>query len=169
MTATHTVTVTATVTAPPPEGPTGATGQPSDTAAATPPAGDVSLNDLTPIGDYPSEDPQIRSVTMGGKSHTGAMVFPSPCARGYEYSINARYKELTFTAGLDDNGVAQPGKLSVLGDGKARKTVMLEINHPQTVTVDLTGVVKLIIEPDFDSDISCDGVIAAIADAVLRP
>ncbi|MEU2062512.1 NPCBM/NEW2 domain-containing protein [Streptomyces sp. NPDC013455] len=168
VTATTTVTATATVTASPRTADTGAPSQSSGPAPL--PSGEVALRDLTPLGSFPDEHFQIRTVTLGGKAYSNAMVVTYPCVSSWEYSINERYKTLTLTVGLDDNGVAEPGKLSIKGDGKARKNIMLEINHPQTVTVDVSGVVKLGIDPEFGDSSSCnaDGVVVALADAVLR-
>ncbi|MEU3688056.1 hypothetical protein [Streptomyces narbonensis] len=47
---------------------------------------------------------------------------------------------------------------------------MLEINRPQTVTVDLTGVVTLAVYSDISEGSFCndDGVVIALAGAVLR-
>ncbi|MFJ8436269.1 NPCBM/NEW2 domain-containing protein [Kitasatospora sp. NPDC094019] len=170
VTTTETVRPTATVTVT--ASPTAA--RPSDTPGSGSPAplptGEVALRDLRPVGGpFADQGLQLRSVTMGGKTYPNSMVFHYPCQGGYEYSINQHYKSLTLIAGIDDNGVAEHGKLSIKGDGKEIKNVMLEINNPQTVTVDLTGVAKLDVGTDFDTDRSCDGIVPALADAVLHP
>jgi hypothetical protein len=172
VTTTQTVTATATVTVPPPNSPAGDTTQPSGqpSGPAPLPTGEVNLSDLTPLGIAPEGHFEIRSVTMGGKVHSGAMALRYPCQSGFEYSINQRYKRLTFTAGLDDNGVAEPGQLAVIGDGKVLKKVFLEINKPQTVTLDISGVVRLSFDPEFGDASSCgaEGVVVAIGGAVLK-
>ncbi|MEV6396174.1 NPCBM/NEW2 domain-containing protein [Streptomyces sp. NPDC051907] len=164
---TVTVTETATVTAPPPLD-TGDTATPSSPAPL--PTGEVALRDLTPINDPYDERIKLRSATLKGKTYSNAMTFSLACNTSVEYSINERYKTLTLTVGLDDNGVATPGKLSIFGDETERKNVMLEINHPQSVTVDVSNVVKLLIAPDISDSGYCngDGVVVALADAVLR-
>ncbi|MFD7498547.1 NPCBM/NEW2 domain-containing protein [Streptomyces sp. NPDC059832] len=170
VTVTETVTATTTVTAAPPDAPEGAeTRSPSGTAP--PPANEVLLADLTPLGIAPDQIFSIQDVTMGGKPYPGAMVITYLCQSGLEYSINEKYKTLTFTAGLDDDGVAVSGRLAVIGDGKLRKNVRVEINRPQTVTIDVSGVVKLAIVPEFVKGQTCDvdGVVAAVADGVLKP
>ncbi|MFF3859845.1 NPCBM/NEW2 domain-containing protein [Streptomyces sp. NPDC002209] len=160
-------TATVTVTASPPAQ-VGGTGEPPGPAPL--PSGGVPLKDLTSLGPFDSDKTSLSSATLGGKTYSNAMVFRYPCQEGLEYSINQRYKTLTLTVGLDDNSVAKPGKLSINGDGKVRKNVMLEINHPQTVTVDISNVVRLSIQPDISEPSSCngDGVVVALADAVLR-
>ena len=180
--------VTVTVTAPPAAA-TGTGSTPTPTATPTPetsasdaddletipappplPTGTVALKDLTPLGDYGSDEVGLSTATLGGKAHPNAIILKYPCQPPVEYGLNQRYKSLTLTVGLDDNGLATPGKLEITGDGKPRKSVMLEINHPQTVTVDLTGVITLGIDSDIDEGAFCnpDGVVIALADAVLR-
>ncbi|MFF1909621.1 NPCBM/NEW2 domain-containing protein [Kitasatospora sp. NPDC058218] len=169
VTVTETVhaTATVTVTASPP--PAAAVSTPGLPSPAPLPSGEVALRDLTTIGIVGNSGIQLRSATMGGKTYSNAMVFTYPCQINYEYSINQRYKTLTLIAGIDDNGVARHGKLSISADGKERKNVMLEINNPQPVTVDMSGVVMLQIVSNF-GDESCDaeGAVVALADAVLR-
>ncbi|MCX4444921.1 NPCBM/NEW2 domain-containing protein [Streptomyces sp. NPDC087866] len=169
-TVTETVTATTTVTASPAEVPEG-TETRSPSGQASPSANDVLLADLTPLGIAPDQIFSIQDVTMGAKPYPGAMVITYLCQSGLEYSINEKYKTLTFTAGLDDDSVAVPGRLSVIGDGKLRKHVRMQINRPQTVTIDVSGVVKLAIVPEFDNGQTCDvdGAVAAVADGVLKP
>ncbi|MFD3661853.1 hypothetical protein ACFWVF_14845 [Streptomyces sp. NPDC058659] len=174
------VVVTVTVPAPPAAGATPATATPTPTTEAsgpetTPappplPTGTVALKDLTPLGDYGDDKVGLSTATLGGKAHQNAIVLRHPCINSVEYGLNERYKSLTFTTGLDDNSLAKPGKLTVAGDGRPLKSVMLEINRPQTVTVDLTGVVTLAIHNDISEGNFCndDGVVIALADAVLR-
>ncbi len=161
-------TATVTVTASPP----GQVGGTAESPRPAPlPSGEVPLRDLTSLGPFDSGKTSLSSVTMGRKAYSNAMVFRYPCSvEGLEYSINQRYKTLTLTVGLDDNSVAKPGKLSISGDGRVRKNVMLEINHPQTVSVDISNVIRLNIQPDISEPSSCDGdgVVIALADAVLR-
>ncbi|WP_329594965.1 NPCBM/NEW2 domain-containing protein [Streptomyces sp. NBC_01362] len=167
VTETVTATATATVEASPREP---ADEDPAQSPAPAPlPSGEVALSDLTPLGDYPDDEFGLQTVTLGGKSYSNAMVVKYPCQPGTEYSINQRYKKLVLTVGLDDNAVAVSGKLAVIGDRKTRKNIMLEVNRPQTVTVDITGVVKLGIEADISDDSSCndDGVVVALGKAVL--
>ncbi|MEL5953399.1 NPCBM/NEW2 domain-containing protein [Streptomyces sp. CLV115] len=169
MTVTRTVTVTATPTVETPPGKP-ADEDPAQSPAPAPlPSGEVALSDLTPLGDYPDDESGLRTVTLGGKSYSNAMVVKYPCQPGTEYSINQRYKKLVLTVGLDDNAVAVSGKLEVIGDGKTRKNIMLEVNRPQTVSVDIAGVVKLGIEADISEGSSCndEGVVVALGKAVL--
>ncbi|MEU5979622.1 NPCBM/NEW2 domain-containing protein [Streptomyces sp. NPDC047315] len=166
-TVTATTTATATIESSPKEP---ADGGPSQPPAVPPlPSGEVALSDLTPLGSFPDDEFSQQSVTLGGKTYPNAMVDIYPCQPGAEYSINQRYKRLTLTTGLDDNSVAVKGKLLIMGDERTRKSIMLEINKPQTVSVDITGVVKLAIEADISDDSSCngDGVVVALANAVL--
>ncbi|MEU2672854.1 NPCBM/NEW2 domain-containing protein [Streptomyces sp. NPDC007164] len=167
VTVTETVTATATVVASPRE--SADDGSAQSPAPAPLPSGEVTLSDLTPLGDYPDDEFALRTVTLGGKSYSNAMVVTYPCQPGAEYSINQKYKKLVLTVGLDDNAVAVSGKLEVIGDGKTRKNIMLEVNKPQTVSVDITGVVKLGIEADISDGSSCndDGVVVALGKAVL--
>ncbi|MEU9608839.1 NPCBM/NEW2 domain-containing protein [Streptomyces sp. NPDC048057] len=171
MTVTETVTATTTATATIETSPkVPADGGPSQSPAVPPlPSGQVALSDLTPLGSFPDDEFSLQSVTLGGKSYPNAMVETYPCQPGAEYSINQRYKKLTLTAGLDDNAVAVKGKLLIIGDGKTRKNIMLEVNKPQTVSVDITDVVKLAINADISDGSSCndDGVVVALANAVL--
>ncbi|MFI6420228.1 hypothetical protein ACIBG6_22860 [Streptomyces sp. NPDC050842] len=178
------VVVTVTVPAPPAAGasatPASATPTPTpdpetsgpETIPAPPPlpTGAVALKDLTPLGDHGPDKVGLSTATLGGKAHENAIVLRYPCINTVEYGLNERYKSLTFTTGLDDNGLAKPGKLTVAGDGRPLKSVMLEINRPQTVTVDLTGVVTLAIYSDISEGNFCndDDVVIALADAVLR-
>ncbi|MFE5709918.1 hypothetical protein ACFQ7J_03695 [Streptomyces sp. NPDC056501] len=143
-----------------------------ETVPAPPPmpTGTVALKDLTPLGAYGSDGIGLSTATLGGKAHPNAIVLKYPCQGPIEYGLNQRYKSLSLTVGLDDNGLATPGALSIITDGKQRKSVMLEINRPQTVTVDLTGVVRLGIQPDISEGGFCnpDGVVIALAGATLR-
>ncbi|MFB7608464.1 hypothetical protein [Streptomyces gardneri] len=134
------------------------------------PTGTVALKDLTPLGDWGADTVGLSTATLGGKSHQNAIILRYPCQDPVAYGLNERYKSLTLTTGLDDNGLAKPGKLTVTGDGRPLKSVMLEINRPQTVTVDLTGVVTLAFDIDISEGSFCnpDGVVIALADAVLR-
>ncbi|MEV6973590.1 NPCBM/NEW2 domain-containing protein [Kitasatospora sp. NPDC093806] len=171
VTVTETVTATATVTVTASPSPAAAVGTSGPPSPAPLPSGEVALRDLTAIGSFGNDGIQLRSATLGGKTYANAMVFTYPCQANYEYSINQRYKTLTLVTGIDDNGVAQPGKLSISGDGRERRNVMLEINHPQSVTVDVSGVVKLRITADFSLGsgfCNGDGVVLAVADAVLK-
>ncbi|MEU2547044.1 NPCBM/NEW2 domain-containing protein [Streptomyces roseolus] len=177
-----------TVTAPPPSGTTDAptTDAPTTDAPATDPVspssgpesveapsplptGSVALKDLTPLGDWGSDEVGLSTSTLGGKTRPNSIVLKYPCQGSVEYGLNQRYKRLTFVTGLDDNSVATPGKLIVTGDGKPLKSVMLEINRPQTVTVDLTGVIKLGIGADIRDGAYCtpDGVVVVLAEALI--
>ncbi|KPI25367.1 Glycosyl hydrolase family 98 putative carbohydrate binding module [Actinobacteria bacterium OV450] len=160
-------TVTVTVTA---SSPVAAGGPAEPSAPAALPSGEVALRDRPPTGSFDREKISLSSATLGGKAYQNAMVYRYPCQDGPEYSLNQRYKTLTFTVGLDDNGIARPGKFSVIGDGTEIKSVMLEINHPQTVTVDTSSVINLRLQPDLSEPNSCnaDGVVVVLADAVLR-
>ncbi|MER7521026.1 NPCBM/NEW2 domain-containing protein [Streptomyces sp. NPDC126499] len=127
----------------------------------------MHLSDLEAFSG--SIDYELRSVTMGTKRYDQAMVFTNPCdGPPIEYSVNERYKSLTFTAGLDDNTTAETVKVAVMGDGRGRKAVGLVINRLQTVTVDLTGVVKLAIEASGPECSYRDGIVAALGDATLH-
>ncbi|GKQ40036.1 NPCBM/NEW2 domain-containing protein [Streptomyces sp. A012304] len=131
------------------------------------PTGTVPLTDLSPVRGSGSFD--LRSVTMGAKSYEQAMTLVYPCSTtgGIEYSINERYRSLTPTIGLDDNSTAELIKVTIAGDGRALKTVGAEINRPQNVTVDMTGVVELVITSTSECDDS-DGIVLALADATLH-
>ncbi|MFE6745100.1 NPCBM/NEW2 domain-containing protein [Kitasatospora purpeofusca] len=170
VTTTETVRPTATVTVT--ASPTGS-GSSSTSGAPSPapvPSGETALRDLRPVGNvFADQGLLLKSATMGGKTYPNSMVFRYPCQTGYEYSINQRFKTLTLVAGIDDNSVAEHGKLSIKGDGNEIKNVMLEINNPQTVTVDLTGVAKLYVSTSFDTNRTCDGIVPALAEAVLHP
>lgn len=161
-----TATVTTTVTAPaqPGAGDTGRTQPPSPLAPL--PSGVVPLSDLTPVaGDYAFT---LRSVTLRGTSYENAMVLTDPCSGSpIEFSVNERYRRLTLTAGLDDNGIAELVKITIKGDGQVLKTVGAEINRPQAVTVEVTGVVKLTITSE-GGCASSERLVVALADAELR-
>ncbi|MFE7551241.1 NPCBM/NEW2 domain-containing protein [Streptomyces gardneri] len=177
------VVVTVTVPAPPAAGATPATATSTpvpetsapdadapETIPAPPPlpTGTVTLKDLTPLGDYGDDMVGLSTATLGGKAHPNAIVIKYPCQGPVEYGLNQRYKSLTFTVGLDDNSLATSGKLTVIGDGKPLRSVMLEINRPQTVTVDLTGVIRLGIQSDIDDGCTTGAVVIALGGAVLR-
>ncbi|MDT9685539.1 NPCBM/NEW2 domain-containing protein [Streptomyces sp. TRM76323] len=170
LTATATTTATVTVTAPAPGPSPSGSGSGEDGAAkpsspAPLPSGAVPLTDLSPIRG--GDAFHIQSVTMGAKSYEHAMALTYPCdSTSIEYSINERYRSLTFTVGLDDNGTAELIKVMVYGDDRVRKTVGTDINRPQTVTVDMTGVVKLRISSTGECDNS--GIVLALADATLH-
>ncbi|MFF8836305.1 hypothetical protein [Streptomyces sp. NPDC015130] len=165
-------TATATATATPSPETSGPDADDPRSLPAPPPlpTGTVALKDLTPLGDWGADEVGLSTATLGGKAHPNAIIVRYPCQGPVEYGLNQRYKSLTFIVGLDDNGLATPGKLTVTGDGKPLKSVMLEINRPQSVTVDLTGVIRLGIAPDIMDGSYCtpDGVVIALADAVLR-
>ncbi|MEU7075938.1 NPCBM/NEW2 domain-containing protein [Streptomyces narbonensis] len=170
-TATGAGATTTTASTPSPETSSPDTEDPRSVSAPPPlPTGTVALKDLTPLGTYGADKVGLSTATLGGRTHPNAIVLTYPCQGPVEYSLNERYKTVAFTVGLDDNGLATPGKLTVVGDGKPLKSVMLEINRPQTVTVDLTGVIRLAIQADISDGSSCnpDGVVIALADAVLR-
>ncbi|MEV6329248.1 NPCBM/NEW2 domain-containing protein [Streptomyces sp. NPDC051909] len=142
-----------------------------ETSSTTPlpalPTGTVLLKDLEPFSG--SIDYELRPVTMGTKRYDQAMVFTNPCdGSPIQYSVNERYKSLTFTAGLDDNTTVDTIKVTVMGDGRARKAVGLVINRPQTVTVDVTGVVKLSIVAEGPSCSYMDGIVAALGNPTLH-
>ncbi|MER5753703.1 NPCBM/NEW2 domain-containing protein [Streptomyces sp. NPDC002088] len=166
VTATATATVTVTAPAPTPSGS-------NDEASANPsslaplPTGTVPLTDLSPV--HGSGSFNLRSVTMGSRQYEQAMTLTYPCsmATGIEYSINERYSSLTLILGLDDNSTAELIKVTVKGDGRALKTVGAEINRPQNVTVDVTGVVKLVITSTGECSDS-DRILLALADATLH-
>ncbi|MGW4237350.1 NPCBM/NEW2 domain-containing protein [Streptomyces sp. NPDC004749] len=166
-TATATATVTATVTAPAPSAP----GSHGDDTVKPPspaplPSGSVPLADLSPVRG--NDAFTLRSVTMGSKSYENAMVLALPCGGSpIDYSINERYTSLTFTVGLDDNGVAEVINVTVQGDGANRKAVNAEINRPHAVTVDVTGVVKLRITSTGECR-SSDRLVVALADATFH-
>ncbi|WP_030749529.1 NPCBM/NEW2 domain-containing protein [Streptomyces sp. NRRL F-5135] len=166
-TATATATATVTVTAPAPP----ASGSDNDGTAKPPapaplPSGSVPLTDLSPVRGADSFT--LRSVTMGSKSYESAMVLALPCSGApIDYSVNERYTSLTFTVGLDDNGVAELIKVTIQGDGMDRKTVGAEINRPHAVTVDVTGVVRLRITSTGECGES-DRLVVALADATLH-
>ncbi|MEU3481226.1 NPCBM/NEW2 domain-containing protein [Streptomyces sp. NPDC033754] len=178
VTAPPTATATTTTTAPATSDPGTDSGtddpgtdSPESVPAPPPlPTGTVALKDLTPLGDYGSDGIGLSTATLGGKAHPNAIVLKYPCQGPIEYGLNERYKSLSLTVGLDDNSLATPGALSIIADGKQRKSVMLEINRPQTVTVDLTGVVRLGIQSDISEGGFCnpDGVVIALAEATLR-
>ncbi|MFI1188950.1 NPCBM/NEW2 domain-containing protein [Streptomyces californicus] len=108
------------------------------------PSDTVPLSDLDPL--VGGDDIQIQSVTMGNKLYEKALVFTTVCSSTVEYSINQRYRSLSFTVGMDDNATAVNMKFTIEGDGRARKVVGAEVNRPQDVEVDVTGVTRLGIE-----------------------
>ncbi|MGS2590582.1 NPCBM/NEW2 domain-containing protein [Streptomyces hebeiensis] len=164
-TATATATVTVTAPAPP------ASGSDNDGTAKPPapaplPSGSVPLTDLSPVGG--GDAFTLRSVTMGSNSYESAMVLALPCSGApIDYSINERYTSLTFTVGLDDNGVAEVINVTIQGDGVNRKAVNAEINRPRAVAVDVTGVVKLRITSTGECGES-DRLVVGPADAALH-
>ncbi|MFJ8111389.1 hypothetical protein [Streptomyces sp. NPDC096132] len=150
VTATATATVTVTAPAPIPSGSDGEASATPSSLAPLPP-GTVPLTGLSPVRGSGSFN--LQSVTMGSKPYEQAMAF-NPCDAGpLEYSINERYQSLTLTIGLDDNSTAKLITVTIEGDDHVLKTVSTEINRPQDVTVDMTGVVKL--EIDFTTNDDC--------------
>ncbi|MGW6742801.1 NPCBM/NEW2 domain-containing protein [Streptomyces sp. NPDC055025] len=165
VTATATATVTVTAPATTPSG-SDAEASANPSSPAPLPTGTVPLADLSPVRG--SFSLNLQSVAMGSKPYEQAMTF-NPCyADALEYSINERYKSLTMTIGLDDNSTAKMFNVRIKGDDHVLKTVGAEINRPQNVTVDMTGVVKL--EIDFTTNDDCplrNNILLALADATL--
>ncbi|MER5966374.1 NPCBM/NEW2 domain-containing protein [Streptomyces sp. NPDC002057] len=156
-------------TSPPATGPDDVSEGPSEAPSPPPPAlpsGTVPLSALDPVSGGDSYE--LRSVNMGSKLYDQAMVFNEQCIGHVEYSINQRYRSFSFVAGLDDNATAESIKFTIRGDGRVRKTVGAEINRPQTVTVDMTGVVKLVIETEMPNGCKLSGVLPALANATLH-
>ncbi|MFF9340768.1 MULTISPECIES: NPCBM/NEW2 domain-containing protein [unclassified Streptomyces] len=140
-----------------------------DPSTAPPPAlpsGTVPLSELDPV--FGSHSYEIRSVNMGAKLYDQAMVFREYCDSSVEYSINQRYKSFSFVVGLDDNATAESIRFTVKGDGRVRKAVGAEINRPQTVTVDMTDVVKLTIKVEMPDVCDSSGAVPAMANATLH-
>ncbi|MFJ8694233.1 hypothetical protein [Streptomyces roseolilacinus] len=164
VTAAATTTTTVTVTAPAPTGP-GDDGEAKPSSPAPLPSGTAPLTDLPAIGG--GDAFPVQSVTMGTKSYEHAMTPAYPCDNtSVEYRINERYRSLTLTVGPDDNSKAELIEVTIHGDDRLRDTVGARINRPQTVTVDMTGVVRLRISST--GECGSDGLVLALADATLR-
>ncbi|MFF9091119.1 NPCBM/NEW2 domain-containing protein [Streptomyces sp. NPDC014991] len=166
MTATETVRATATVTIT--SSPVGTAGvEPGDEKTRPRPSGGVALTDLTRLGPDPA---RLGPATMATKQYEDAILIDHPCVSSLDYSLNERYKTLTLTIGLDDASTAPSAKVTIYGDGGSRKSFAVEINRPRQLTVDVSGVVRLGIQPELSADGFCDdeGVHLVVADAVLH-
>ncbi|MGW0705696.1 NPCBM/NEW2 domain-containing protein [Streptomyces sp. NPDC002643] len=154
VTATATTTVTASPTAEPsPSDTADAPGANADSSTSPTPSTEVPLTDVEAV-DTGQGGWERKAATMGGKRFDNSIVNDSGGYEWLSYSINERYKRLTVTVGLDDDGVAYPGTVTFisgeLGDGKTLKSANAQINRPVEVTVDVTGVAILTIH--FDGD-----------------
>ncbi|GAB2904747.1 NPCBM/NEW2 domain-containing protein [Streptomyces mayteni] len=169
VTVTETIRSTATVTVTAsPDADSGSgedTGSGEEEEPAPLPPGEVALADLEEVGNYPSYE--LGSATMGGVRYEDAMLIAYSCNEDMDYSINERYTTLTLIFGLDDNTIATPASITISGDGQQLESVGAEINRPREVTVDVTGVARLLITTELAGD-SCPDTQLAIGNAVLH-
>lgn len=91
--------------------------------------------------------------------------------REVEYSIGRQYQRLEAVAGLSEQSAPDlPVRLEIFGDGRPLWSETLIVGQPQTVDLDVSGVLRLrlVATKEFDNTGSCQRVYAALGDPTLR-
>ncbi|PZT70572.1 hypothetical protein DN402_21855 [Streptomyces sp. SW4] len=111
------------------------------------------------------------SATVNTREHQDALLADAGFCfvSSAEYNLAREWKTLRFTAGITDlsaDGI--PRKLTVHGDGKLLTSKTLDFGTAESVSVDVSDVLRLRIEvTNVDSDGCSSDVVTAVAEPVL--
>ncbi|MET7643331.1 protein kinase [Streptomyces sp. NPDC005426] len=151
-------TVTVTTTAPTPaEQADGPQTEPSSSPDAskesgTPPeaatADTKSLTTLDPVASGQYADLAVGNGTLNSKYYDTALVpdgGDEGCSGSAEYNLSREWKTLTMIAGVDDNSSDKAARVTIEIDGEPGFTGEVLLGKPKTISVPVTGVLRLSI------------------------
>lgn len=150
---TVTVTTTATATTPaeqtddaettPSVSPEGS-GTPAEAAASD----SKSLTTLDPVGSGQYAGLAVGNGTLNSKYYDTALVpdgGDEECSGSAEYNLSREWKTLTIVAGVDDNSTNKAARVTIEIDGEPGFTGEVLLGRPKTISVPVTGVLRLSI------------------------
>lgn len=154
-------------------------GEPAPTGTAStgtdsqpPPGDDALLSDLEPVVDEGWDD--ARDLNVDGTLYTqgiesSRLGYCGSSSRGIErtveYSIGRQYHRFEAVAGLSEESAPNlPVRLEMFGDGRPLWSQTLVVGQPQTIDIDVTGILRLrlVATKQFDDPGGCDFVYAAL-------
>ncbi|MER6119827.1 protein kinase [Streptomyces sp. NPDC001743] len=152
--ATPTVTVTTTAPAEQADGPGRGPSASPDASEGTgkpPEAASVdhkSLTTLEPVASGGFADLAVGSGTLNSKYYDTALVpdgTEEECSGSAEYNLSREWKTLSLVAGVDDNSSDKAARLTIELDGEPGYTGEVLLGKPKTISVPVTGVLRLSI------------------------
>ncbi|TXS38304.1 protein kinase domain-containing protein [Streptomyces sp. OR43] len=152
--ATPTVTVTTTEPAAQPDGSeTTPSGSPeaSDGTGTPPEAAESdtkSLTTLDPVATGQYAALAVGNGTLNSKYYDTALVpdgGDAGCNGSAEYNLSREWKTLTMLAGVDDNSSNKSARVTIEIDGEPGFTGEVLLGKPKTISVPVTGVLRLSI------------------------
>lgn len=150
-----TVTVTATVPAGQDDeaqtSPSASPGEPE--ATTTPPeaatADSQSLTLMEPVASGNFAGLTVGSGTLNSKYYDTALVpddgIDAECTGSAKYNLSREWKTLTMVAGIDDDSEHETARVTITADGKAGFTGEVSVGKPKTISVPVTGILRVTI------------------------
>jgi hypothetical protein len=143
-----------------------------------PPPPGIFLAELEPVTDRTwdiSRDLNIDGTIYAQGMDSGRLGYCGSNGPGttqeVEYSVGQEYETLHTVVGLSEESAPNlPVKVEIVGDGQPLWSATLVVGEPQTIDVDVAGVLRLrvVATKQFENPGGCSYVYAALGDPTLR-
>ncbi|MET9699466.1 protein kinase [Streptomyces sp. NPDC006529] len=147
-----------------------ATAQPTG-SASLPPSGvapgvnAADLTVMTPVDGLGGFT--VSAAKINTKQYGAAFVADTGCSNDVttEFDLNREWKQLEFTAGIDDGSTVEKGRVTISLDGQpAAFSELVELGKPVARTIDVTGALRLRLKVDR----MCGEDVVVIASPLLK-
>ncbi|MER5731758.1 protein kinase [Streptomyces sp. NPDC002138] len=143
--------------------PTGAASKPPSGVAPGVNAADLTV--MTPVDGLGGFT--VSAAKINTKQYGAAFVADTGCSNDVtaEFDLNREWKQLEFTAGIDDGSTIEKGRVTISLDGQpAAFSELVELGKPITRTIDVTNALRLRLKVDH----MCGADVVVIANPQLK-
>ncbi|MFG2711903.1 protein kinase [Streptomyces goshikiensis] len=131
----------------PPAEPTGTASKPPSGVAPGVNAADLTvMSPVNGLGGF-----EVAAAKINTRLYGAAFVADTGCSNDVtaEFDLNREWRQLEFTAGIDDGSTIEKGRVTVSLDGQpAAFSELVELGKPITRSIDVTGALRLRLKVD---------------------